>query len=76
MTPLSKLALLPSPILTLTRLSEALRYCHDEAIPSFQLLHRDIKPDNVGFRADGSLVRHPLTQPLALNPDPSPDYNP
>ena len=47
-------------------------------MPGFQLLHRDIKPDNMGFRADGSLVRHPLTQALTscralTKPDPSPD---
>ena len=47
-------------------------------MPGFQLLHRDIKPDNMGFRADGSLVRHPLTPPLAscrdlTKRDPSPD---
>lgn len=64
--------------LTLTRLAEALRYIHNEAMTGFQLLHRDIKPDNMGFRADGSLVRHPLTQALAscralTKPDPSPD---
>jgi len=37
-------------------LAEALRYLHNEAMPGFQLLHRDIKPDNMGFRADGSLA--------------------
>lgn len=61
-------------------LAEALRYIHSEAMPGFHVLHRDIKPDNMGFRADGSLVRHPLTPPLAscralTKPDPSPDPN-
>ena len=38
-------------------LAEALRYIHNEyPIPGFQLLHRDLKPDNMGFRADGSLA--------------------
>ena len=87
LTPQTELALLPTPSiptlassrsLTLTRLAEALRYLHNEAMPGFQLLHRDIKPDNMGFRADGSLVRHPLTPPLAscrdlTKCDPSPD---
>ena len=36
-------------------LAEALRYCHDEAVPGFRLMHRDLKPDNIGFLADGQL---------------------
>eukprot|EP00908_Phaeocystis_cordata_P000897 Transcript_10977.p1 GENE.Transcript_10977~~Transcript_10977.p1 ORF type:complete len:366 (-),score=55.70 Transcript_10977:558-1655(-) len=37
-------------------LAEALRYCHDEAVPGFRLMHRDLKPDNIGFLDDGRLV--------------------
>lgn len=37
-------------------LADALRYLHDEAISGFFILHRDIKPDNLGFLADGKLV--------------------
>lgn len=36
-------------------------------MPGFQLLHRDIKPDNMGFRADGSLVPQPLTTPRLVS---------
>ena len=75
----------PSWSLSLTRLAEALRYLHNEAAPGFQLLHRDLKPDNMGFRADGSLVRQPpdathieshvsrpLTKPESQAPTPTP----
>ena len=34
----------------------ALRYCHEEAIPGYRILHRDLKPTNIGFMADGRLV--------------------
>lgn len=37
-------------------LAEALRYCHDDAVPGFRVLHRDLKPDNMGLLADGKLV--------------------
>ena len=56
----------PSWSLSLTRLAEVLRYLHNEAAPGFQLLHRDLKPDNMGFRADGSLVRHDPLPRVAL----------
>lgn len=36
--------------------AQALRYCHDEAVPGFRLMHRDLKPDNIGFLDDGRLV--------------------
>jgi len=36
-------------------LAEALRYLHDEADSKQMILHRDIKPDNVGFLSDGTL---------------------
>lgn len=37
-------------------LAEALRHCHDDALPGFRLMHRDVKPDNIGFLDDGRLV--------------------
>jgi len=37
-------------------LADALRFCHHEAIPGFKLLHRDLKPDNIGFLENGRLV--------------------
>jgi len=36
-------------------LANALRYLHDKADASHVILHRDLKPDNVGFRSDGSV---------------------
>lgn len=36
-------------------LAEALRYLHDEADSERVIMHRDLKPDNVGFLADGTL---------------------
>jgi serine/threonine protein kinase len=29
-------------------IAEAMRYCHEEAIPGCIVLHRDLKPDNIG----------------------------
>ena len=37
-------------------LALAMRYCHDEAFLTYQLLHRDIKPKNIGLMDDGRLV--------------------
>ena len=34
----------------------ALRYCHHEAFPGMRVLHRDIKPNNIGLLGDGRLV--------------------
>ena len=31
-----------------SQLARALAYCHDEAIPGYRLLHRDVKPTNIG----------------------------
>ena len=31
------------------QLARALRYCHDEAVEGYRVLHRDIKPNNIGF---------------------------
>jgi len=38
------------------QLARAMVYIHDEAYPDHHLLHRDLKPDNVGFAADGRVV--------------------
>ena len=32
---------------------QALRHCHEDAVPGFRLMHRDVKPDNIGFLEDG-----------------------
>jgi len=37
-------------------LAKALEYCHDAAFVGYRVLHRDIKPDNMGFVGDGNLV--------------------
>lgn len=37
-------------------LAEALHYCHTNARPDCRVLHRDIKPNNIGFLSDGRLV--------------------
>lgn len=37
-------------------LAEALHYCHTAARAEHRILHRDIKPNNIGFLADGRLV--------------------
>jgi len=36
-------------------LADALAYCHGRAIPNAMVLHRDLKPDNVGFTLDGTV---------------------
>lgn len=36
-------------------LADALAYCHGRAIPNVVVLHRDLKPDNVGFTLDGTV---------------------
>jgi len=38
------------------QLAAALKYCHDDAFPGYRVVHRDIKPNNIGFVADGRLV--------------------
>ena len=39
------------------QLALALNYLHEEALPGHRILHRDLKPDNIGFlRSDGSVV--------------------
>lgn len=37
-------------------LAVALRYIHDQCFATYRLLHRDIKPKNLGIMADGRLV--------------------
>mmetsp|Transcript_28507 Transcript_28507/g.53870 ORF Transcript_28507/g.53870 Transcript_28507/m.53870 type:complete len:409 (+) Transcript_28507:385-1611(+) len=36
-------------------LADALAYCHGRAIPNVMVLHRDLKPDNIGFKLDGTV---------------------
>lgn len=36
-------------------LADGLAYCHGRAIPNVMVLHRDLKPDNVGFTLDGTV---------------------
>jgi serine/threonine protein kinase len=38
------------------QIARAMRYCHDDFIPGCRLLHRDLKPNNVGFAASGRVV--------------------
>mmetsp|Transcript_5917 Transcript_5917/g.17739 ORF Transcript_5917/g.17739 Transcript_5917/m.17739 type:complete len:854 (+) Transcript_5917:392-2953(+) len=33
----------------------AMQYCHEEAIPGSVVLHRDLKPDNIGFTLNGTV---------------------
>ena len=33
----------------------AMQYCHEQAIPGSMVLHRDLKPDNIGFTLDGKV---------------------
>ncbi|CAM9636717.1 unnamed protein product, partial [Hapterophycus canaliculatus] len=37
------------------QLAAALRHLHEEAIPGRMVVHRDVKPDNIGFSAEGDL---------------------
>lgn len=38
------------------QIARAMRYCHDEWMPDYRLLHRDIKPTNIGFNSSGRVV--------------------
>jgi len=40
------------------QLARAIKYCHDDAFPGYRIIHRDIKPNNIGFVGDapGRLV--------------------
>ena len=40
-------------LLCALQLARALRYLHSEPMPGCRVLHRDLKPDNIGFLADG-----------------------
>ncbi len=33
----------------------AMHYCHSQAIPGSMVMHRDLKPDNIGFSLDGQI---------------------
>ncbi|CAN0350127.1 unnamed protein product, partial [Ectocarpus fasciculatus] len=35
-----------------TELASVMRYLHDDAMPGMCILHRDLKPDNLGFRGN------------------------
>lgn len=39
-----------------SQLAGALKYCHDDAFPGCRILHRDVKPNNIGFATNGDLV--------------------
>ena len=56
-------------------LAAALAYCHDDAIAGVGVMHRDLKPDNIGFAADdGRLVLFDfgLAKLLPREPDGAP----
>eukprot|EP00339_Tiarina_fusa_P013191 CAMPEP_0117025562 /NCGR_PEP_ID=MMETSP0472-20121206/18872_1 /TAXON_ID=693140 ORGANISM="Tiarina fusus, Strain LIS" /NCGR_SAMPLE_ID=MMETSP0472 /ASSEMBLY_ACC=CAM_ASM_000603 /LENGTH=707 /DNA_ID=CAMNT_0004732315 /DNA_START=172 /DNA_END=2295 /DNA_ORIENTATION=+ len=36
-------------------IASAMQYCHDAAIPGSMVLHRDLKPDNIGFTLNGTV---------------------
>lgn len=36
-------------------IASAMHYCHEQAIPKSVVLHRDLKPDNIGFSLDGTV---------------------
>mmetsp|Transcript_21063 Transcript_21063/g.45787 ORF Transcript_21063/g.45787 Transcript_21063/m.45787 type:complete len:731 (+) Transcript_21063:210-2402(+) len=36
-------------------IAEAMAYLHEEAIPGSVVMHRDLKPDNIGFTLDGTV---------------------
>lgn len=36
-------------------IADAMTHCHEYAIPGCMVLHRDLKPDNIGFSLDGSV---------------------
>jgi serine/threonine protein kinase len=36
-------------------IANAMTYCQEEAIPDCMVLHRDLKPDNIGFTLSGTV---------------------
>ena len=36
-------------------IADAMAYCQEEAIPDCMVLHRDLKPDNIGFTLSGTV---------------------
>jgi len=38
------------------QLARAIKYCHDDAFPGYRIIHRDIKPNNIGFVGPDQLV--------------------
>jgi len=41
---------------TARQIACAMVYAHDQAFPEHELLHRDLKPDNIGFGSDGRVI--------------------
>lgn len=37
------------------QIASALEYCHEKAIEGCMVIHRDLKPDNIGFTLDGTV---------------------
>ena len=38
------------------QLGRAIRYCHDDAFPDYRIIHRDMKPANIGILSCGRIV--------------------
>jgi len=39
-----------------TQLAAAIAHCHDTAFPGYRVLHRDLKPKNIGLSAGGDVI--------------------
>eukprot|EP00934_Nitzschia_sp_Nitz4_P005541 Nitzschia sp. Nitz4//scaffold11_size288233//198299//200606//NITZ4_000797-RA/size288233-snap-gene-0.29-mRNA-1//1//CDS//3329534143//5531//frame0 len=59
---------------TARAMASAMQYCHEQAVPGGMILHRDLKPDNIGFTLDGTvkIMDFGLSRILD-NADPSSD---